>query len=83
MTYKYHPNARTTVQIRYEIKHSPLVTRDAARKFNVHENTIRKWRKRNEEDLQDRSHATTVKSYTLTEFERELIAEVKKSTLFS
>jgi len=83
MAYKYHPNARTTVQIRYEIKHSPLGARDAARKFNVHENTIRKWRKRNEENLQDRSHATTIKSYTLTEFEQELIAEVKKSTLFS
>jgi len=83
MAYKYHPNARTTVQIRYEIKHSPLGARDAARKFNVHENTIRKWRKRNEENLQDRSHATTIKSYTLTEFEQKLIAEVKKSTLFS
>jgi len=41
MAYKYHPNTRTTVQIRYEIKNFPLGAKDAAKKFSVHENTIR------------------------------------------
>ena len=82
MSSKLHPNARTTIKIRKEICLSSLGTKKAAIKFNVHENTIRKWRKRGLESLNDRSHATTVKSYTLTEFERNLIAEVKKITLF-
>jgi transposase InsO family protein len=79
----YHPNARTTVQIRREIVLSTLGTKDAAIKFNVHENTIRKWRKRELDNLKDLSHATTIRSYTLTEFEQNLIAAVKKITLFS
>jgi transposase-like protein len=82
MANKYHPNARTTVKIRKEIFLSTLGTKEAALKFNVHENTIRKWRKRGLDSLNDRSHATMVKSYTLTEFEQNLIAEVKKITLF-
>jgi len=81
MASNYHPNARTTVKIRKEIFLSKLGTKEAALKFNVHENTIRKWKKRGLESLEDRSHATTVKSYTLTEFEQNLIAEVKKITL--
>ena len=82
MANQYHPNARTTVQIRKEIIMSKLGTKAAADKFNVHENTIRKWRKRDLDSLRDRSHATKVKSYTLTEFEQNLIAAVKKITLF-
>lgn len=83
MALKYHPNARTTIQIRKEIVRSKLGTSAAAEKFNVNVNTIRKWRKRGFDDLGDRSHATKVTSYTLTEFEQNLIAAVKKFTLFS
>ncbi len=79
---KHHPNARTTVKVRREICLSKLGTKDASLKFNVHENTIRKWRKRGIEELADRSHATTIKSFTLTEFEQNLIAAIKKITLF-
>ena len=46
-------------------------------------NTIYKWRRRAEDDLQDRSNATKVVSFTLTDFERHLICEMKKLTLFS
>ena len=77
-----HPNARTTIKIRKEICLSSLGTKDAAIKFNVNVNTIRKWRRRGLESLNDRSHATNVKSYTLTEFEQNLIAEIKKITRF-
>lgn len=83
MANKYHPNARTTEKVRREIILSTLGTKEAAIKFNVHENTIRKWRKRSLDNLKDLSHATTVSSYTLTEFEQNLIAAVKKITLFS
>ncbi len=83
MSYKYHKNARTTVEIRKEIKRSNLSTKELAEKYNVHPNTVRKWKKRSMDDLEDRSHATGVKSYTLSEFERMIIAEVKRVTLFS
>ena len=83
MSYKYHKNARTTVEIRKEIKRSNLSTKELAEKSNVHPNTVRKWKKRSMDDLEDRSHATGVKSYTLSEFERMIITEVKTVTLFS
>ncbi len=83
MGHEYHPNAKTTLKIRKEIRECDLPAAEAAEKFNVNINTIYKWRNRDEDDLEDRSHATGVKSRTLTEFERHLICEVKKLTLFS
>ena len=79
----YHPNAKTTIALRKAIRECPLPAGKAAEKFNVHINTIYKWRKRKEEDLFDRSHRTGIKSYTLNEAERYIICEVKKLTLFS
>ena len=81
MAYSYHPNAKTTIKIRKEIKNCKLSVEEAAKKFNVSTTTIRKWKRR--EDLADRSHATGVKSYTLSELERYIICEIKKTTLFS
>jgi len=79
----YHPKAKTTVAIRKAIRECPLPAGKAAKKFNVNINTIYKWRRRAEDDLQDRTNATKVISFTLTEFERHLICEMKKLTLFS
>ena len=79
----YHPNARTTLSIRKEIRACSLPAGKAAEKFNVNINTIYKWRRRPEGELLDRSHATKVISFTLTDFDRMLICEMKKLTLFS
>ena len=79
----YHPNAKTTLALRKEIKESILPAGKAAEKFNVNINTIYKWRRRADGDLQDRSNATKVLSFTLTDFERHLICEMKILTLFS
>jgi transposase-like protein len=79
----YHRNATTTIAVRKAIRECPLPAGKAANKFNVNINTIYKWRRRSEDDLQDRSNATKVISFTLTDFERHLICEMKKLTLFS
>ncbi len=79
----YHPLAKTTLALRKQIRESSLTAGKAAQKFNVHINTIYKWRRRSEDDLLDRSHRTTVISFKLNEFERQLICEVRKTTLFS
>ena len=79
----YHPNAKTTIALRKEIRASNLTAKEAAKKFNVNINTIYKWRNRADGDLKDRSNATKVLSFTLTDFERHLICEMKKLTLFS
>ena len=78
-----HPRAKTTVAIRKAIRECTLSAKKAAKKFNVHENTIYKWRNRAEDDLMDRTNATKVVSFTLNEFERHIVCEMKKITLFS
>ena len=49
-----HKQARTTPQLREEIRNSPLPERDLARKYNITRSTVRKWKYR--EDGDDRSH---------------------------
>ncbi len=80
---QYHPNAKTTLVLRKAIKECTLPAGKAAEKFNVNINTIYKWRNRADDDLQDRSNATKILSFTLTDFERHLICEMKILTLFS
>ena len=83
MAFRYHPNARTTVKIRKEINESNLPAEKLAEKYNIHINTVYKYKHRDKDDLADHSHATKVKSYTLTELQRYIICEVKKFTLLS
>ncbi len=42
MGYKIHPNAKLTPKLRKQIHHEKGKTKDPAKKYNVHENTIRK-----------------------------------------
>ena len=54
MSTRIHPQARTTLKIRKEIKNSGLFDREAAKVFNIRRATAAKWLKRY--DVQDRSH---------------------------
>jgi len=46
--------------LRMAIRKCSLPAGKAAEKFNVNINTIYKWRRKSEDDLQDRSNATKV-----------------------
>jgi hypothetical protein len=51
---RIHSQARTTPNIRQEIRDSGLSDREAAKVFNITRATAAKWLKR--DDVQDRSH---------------------------
>ncbi len=78
---KIHKNAALTPRQREEIHYAQGTMAELARKYNVHVNTIRKWKRRT--DFNDRSSCRKRLSYSLSEFEQALICEVKKLTLFS
>jgi len=54
MSSRIHPQARTTPKIRQEIKDSRLLSREAAKVFNITRVTAQKWLGR--DDVRDRSH---------------------------
>lgn len=74
----YHSNATTNVHIRCEIKKSNLPINQLIEKYNVSENTIRKWK--NRDDVHDRSSRPYTIYYSLSEIEQEIIKSVRKST---
>lgn len=74
----YHSNATTNVHIRCEIKASDLPSNSLAVKYNVSENTVLKWKGRDEqEDHSSRPHTI---HYSLTEMEREIIRSARRTT---
>ena len=75
-----HPQARTTPQIREEIKaHKGVKQKDLARKYNVTAQTIRKWQKR--EDPVDKSHRPNRLQTKLTPEQESLVVELRKTLL--
>ncbi len=75
-----HPEARTTPQIRAEIKASTdLSQRALAEKYNVSEQTIRKWQKRDKPT--DKSHRPDHLQTTLSDIQEKVVVELRK-TLF-
>ena len=68
-----HPEARTTPQIRAEIKASRGVSQEAlAEKYNVSRQTIKKWQTRDK--LTDKSHRPDHLQTTLTPVQEEIVA---------
>ena len=79
----YHPRAKTTVEIRKEIKENKegLSVREQAKKYNVSVSTIMKWRKR---DTPYERHGTRdlyKKHISITPLEEHIICEIRKTTL--
>jgi hypothetical protein len=64
MNIRLHRNARTTPAVRGELQASTLSTAALARQYGVCEETVAKWRKR--EDVQDASHCPHRLQTTLT-----------------
>ena len=74
-----HPQARTTAQLRQEIKESPLSNAELARKYNVHRHTIAKWRRR--ESFEDKSHRPNNLQTTLSPAQELIVVELRKTLL--
>ena len=74
----YHSNATTNVHIRFAIQTSNLSMNHLAEKYNVSENTVIKWKDRDE--LYDRSSRPHTINYSLTDIEQEVIKAVRRST---
>lgn len=75
-----HPEARTTPQIRAEIKASTQLTQTAlSDKYNVSIQTIRKWQTR--EEMTDKSHRPDHLQTTLSTIQEEIVVMLRK-TLF-
>jgi DNA-binding transcriptional regulator YiaG len=73
-----HPEARTTHQIRAEIKAATGPTQKAlAEKYNVSEQTIRKWQRR--EVTTDKSHCPDRLQTPLSAAQEGIVAELRKT----
>lgn len=74
----YHSNATTNIHIRCEIQKSNLPMNILAEKYNVSENTVSKWKGRNE--LFDRSSRPHTIYYSIAEIEQEVIKSIRRSS---
>lgn len=81
MKQHYHSNARTNSHMRQSIQKSTLSNQELARRFEVSEQTISKWRNRTETD--DRSSRPETIHYALSSVEKELVRIVRTSTWMS
>lgn len=78
MKQTYHSNSTTNVRLRSEISKSNLSYSDLASKFGVSENTVGKWKNRDE--LKDRSSRPHTIRYTLSELEMLIAVELRSLT---
>lgn len=79
MNIRLRRNARTTPATRREMQASTLTTASLARQYGVCEETVAKWRKR--EDVQDASHCPHRLQTTLTPAQEAVVVELRKLTL--
>lgn len=75
---RYHSNATTNIHIRCELQKSNLPINQLAAQYNVSENTVRKWKGR--EELFDRSSRPHTIYYSLDEIEQQVIKSVRRAT---
>ena len=78
---QYHPRAKTTFEIRQEIHENKegLTLLQQAKKYNVSDKTIQKWRKR--EVFEDAKHGATNPIKSISDIEEYIICEIRKTTL--
>ncbi len=79
MEINLHPNARTTPAIRLELQCSELPTPVLASTYNLHRDTVEKWRHR--DSTQDVSHRPHRLHTTLTTAQETLVVELRKLLL--
>jgi transposase InsO family protein len=79
MHLRLHANARTTPATRRELQAATLPTAVLARQYNLSEETVRKWR--NREDVQDASHCPHRLNTTLTPAQEAVVVAVRRTTL--
>ena len=76
-----HKQARTTPQLREEIRNSTLSERALAEKYNVSRSTVRKWKYR--ETAADRSHRPHRLHTALSPAQEAIVVELRRSLLLS
>ena len=81
MSISYHKNAKTTVQMRKQIKASSETIEALAERLHLNKNTILKWKSR--EDLEDRSCVPHKVNTVLSELDEWMICEVRKTAKIS
>lgn len=74
-----HPQARTTPRVRAEIQASSESTAELARRYNVSELTVAKWKGR--ESVLDRSHRPHTLSTTLSPAQEAIVVELRRLLL--
>ena len=80
--FQIHPNARTTPAVRAAIAASAEPSEVLAKRYGVSTETLRKWRKRGPEDVQDHSSRPQHLRWRATEEERAIVCELRRSTGF-
>jgi transposase len=77
MSTRIHPQARTTPEIRQQIRNSGLSSREAAKVFHVSHATAAKWLKR--DDVLDRSHRAHTLHTTLSASQEVIVLALRES----
>jgi len=79
----YHPTSKTTYAIRKEIRDNSggLTVMQQAKKYNVSNRTILKWRHR--EVFEDAPHGAKNPKKSITDLEEYIICEIRKTALLS
>lgn len=77
----YHSNARTNLNIRFQLQNSSETNSELATKFNISEQTVSKWK--NRDFLEDASSKPLNIDYALTDLEKALIVSLRTSSWVS
>lgn len=78
-----HPQARTIPAVRAEIARSTEPASVVAKRYGISDETVRKWRRRGEQAVQDRSSRPRRMALRMTEEEHAIICAVRRATGFA
>ena len=78
-----HPQARTTPAVRADIARSTEPASVVAKRYGISDETVRKWRKRGEQQCQDRTSRPKRLAWRMSQEERAIICAVRKATGFA
>ena len=78
MSQTYHSNAATNVNIRLQIRNSSATIEAISERFSISKPTVSKWKNRDFE--QDKSSRPKRIEYALTEVERAMANNIRRST---
>jgi len=81
--FQIHPNARTTPAVRAAIAASAEPSGVLAKRYGVSTETIRKWRKRGPNDVQDHTSRPHHPRWRASDEERAIVCELRRSTGFA